>query len=273
MSITGRKKTGTTGDGAQASKHRVTSLARDDPASRQFGDPASTMNPSAFHNDSQQQSQQQGSSQPPAPSSSTANNGGGLFLPNNNNNNNTTSMDFNSTSQAGFNAILGGMDLDLDPAVLAAAAAAASANPSHNNMTTTDFPDLPPLPERQKSLKELEQDKKDLELTQLLQQMDDWKPIIPDEVTDFYLQRAGFETDDVRVKRLLALATQRFVASIASDAFQYSRARTSTTSTNNKKDSSQSKGKSRTRTVLTMEDLSAALKEYGVDGSRAAYYL
>ena len=29
----------------------------------------------------------------------------------------------------------------------------------------------------------------------------------------------------------------------------------------------------RQRTVLTMEDLSAALKEYGVDASRAPYYL
>ena len=29
----------------------------------------------------------------------------------------------------------------------------------------------------------------------------------------------------------------------------------------------------RTRTVLTMEDLSAALKEYGVGADRAAYYL
>jgi transcription initiation factor TFIID subunit 10 len=29
----------------------------------------------------------------------------------------------------------------------------------------------------------------------------------------------------------------------------------------------------RARTVLTMEDLSAALKEYGVQADRAAYYL
>ncbi|KAK4049533.1 hypothetical protein OIV83_004030 [Microbotryomycetes sp. JL201] len=168
-------------------------------------------------------------------------------------------VNYNNTSSAGFNSILSGMDLDLDPAVLAAAAATAS-----------DFPDLPPLPERQKSKKEIEQDKRDLELSQLLESMDEWKPVIPDEVTDFYLQRAGFETDDVRVKRLLALATQRFVSSIASDAFQYARARSSTSS---KKDGGQTKSKNRARTVLTMEDLSAALKEYGVDASRSAYYL
>lgn len=100
-------------------------------------------------------------------------------------------------------------------------------------------------------------------------------------------------------KRLLALAAQRFVASISADAFQY--ARTRTASQGRSKDSGTSKAKvrsqtssprcteprglkeaeadsprnqqARTRTVLTMEDLSAALKEYGVGADRAAYYL
>ncbi|KAG0654082.1 Transcription initiation factor TFIID subunit 10, partial [Rhodotorula mucilaginosa] len=69
-------------------------------------------------------------------------------------------------------------------------------------------------------------DQQDAQLAQLLDQMDDYKPIIPDEVTDYYLQRAGFDTNDVRVKRLVGLAAQRFISSIASDAFQYARART-----------------------------------------------
>lgn len=71
---------------------------------------------------------------------------------------------------------------------------------------------------------------------------------------EYYLQKSGFETSDVRVsvltalvpvptpfptadpprhpafspssKRLLALATQRFVSSIAADSFQYARTRT-----------------------------------------------
>ncbi|GAA6021623.1 hypothetical protein JCM10207_008088 [Rhodosporidiobolus poonsookiae] len=132
--------------------------------------------------------------------------------------------------------------------------------------------------------RDAEQDKKDLELAQLLDMMDDYKPIIPDEVTDFYLQRAGFDTNDVRVKRLLALAAQRFVSSISADAFQYARARTAAgpggrtggataggAAAGAGKDQPAKKG--RQRTVLTMEDLSAALKEYGVDASRAPYYL
>ncbi|KPV74315.1 uncharacterized protein RHOBADRAFT_44802 [Rhodotorula graminis WP1] len=151
--------------------------------------------------------------------------------------------------------------------------------------------------------------------------MDDYQPVIPDEVTDYYLQRSGFDTNDVRVKRLLALAAQRFISSIASDAFQYARARTAagpggrTTGAGaagagaagaaagaaaaggatgaaagaagqqgaadkggagagaGAGAAGQGKAKGRQRTVLTMDDLSAALKEYGVDASRAPYYL
>lgn len=91
-------------------------------------------------------------------------------------------------------------------------------------------------------------------------------------------------------KRLLALAAQRFVSSISADAFQYARTRTASGTTRTK-ESSTAKAKvcfkaldprlpltlvasqARTRTTLTMEDLSAALKEYGVGAERAAYYL
>ncbi|KAM0750638.1 hypothetical protein T439DRAFT_325695 [Meredithblackwellia eburnea MCA 4105] len=136
-----------------------------------------------------------------------------------------------------------------------------------------------------KTTKELEQDRNDLQLAELLDSMDDWRPIIPDEVTDYYLQKSGFETDDVRVKRLLALAAQRFVSSIASDAYQYARTRTvaggaaggAIAASGGKKDASTTSGgrgaRDRTRTVLTMDDLSAALKEYGVGAERAPFYL
>ncbi|GAA5999559.1 Taf10p [Rhodotorula paludigena] len=142
-----------------------------------------------------------------------------------------------------------------------------------------------------RSHKEMEHEQSDLELSQLLELMDDYKPIIPDEVTDFYLQRAGFDTHDVRVKRLLALAAQRFISSIASDSFQYARARTAGGSGGRAAQGKEGgaaggaqgaggqaggaapKAKGRQRTVLTMEDLSAALKEFGVDASRAPYYL
>ena len=66
---------------------------------------------------------------------------------------------------------------------------------------------------------------------------------IPNEVTDYFLQRVGVECHDPRLlvshtptatlqsnqqrrKRLLSLAAQKFVSDIAADAFQHARIRT-----------------------------------------------
>ncbi|KAI9301240.1 transcription initiation factor TFIID 23-30kDa subunit-domain-containing protein, partial [Cunninghamella echinulata] len=100
-------------------------------------------------------------------------------------------------------------------------------------------------------------------LAEFLTKMDNYSPIIPDAVTDYYLNRAGFDCDDVRVKRLLALAAQKFVADIATDAFQYCKVRQS---------GNRSKVGKERKTVLTMEDLSAALSEYGINVKKPDYY-
>lgn len=111
-----------------------------------------------------------------------------------------------------------------------------------------------------------------------------------------------------RLARLLALATQKFIADIAADAYQYSRIRASNTNTNNPMGSlgaaagfpipgqptgppgskTQDKGAplgiqrpgyggggqggSQNRTVLTMEDLGMAVGEYGVNVKRSEFY-
>lgn len=147
----------------------------------------------------------------------------------------------------------------VDPTRVTRGHAAAMANPAAQATTSQPYT-LPTLPgmeavvngtqgdgERLKSRKELEMEKKDLELGELLEMMDEWRPIvslglvrgravvepgercvsrvggwrhaleragewgrtleltciatrqIPDEVTDYYLQRSGFETSDLRV--------------------------------------------------------------------------
>ena len=98
-------------------------------------------------------------------------------------------------------------------------------------------------------------------------QLHGYTPLIPDEVTDYYLERAGFQCEDVRLKRLLALATEKFVSDIASDAFQYARIRTNAGPSRSHRPGASARD--RTRTVLTMDDLSAALGEYGIDARRA----
>ena len=78
--------------------------------------------------------------------------------------------------------------------------------------------------------------KKDASLREFLGKMDDYTPLIPDAVTDYYLTLAGLPPPpqtDRRLARLLALATQKFVADIAADAYQYSRIRSTNTTSNN----------------------------------------
>ncbi|KAK7980302.1 hypothetical protein PG989_012759 [Apiospora arundinis] len=139
--------------------------------------------------------------------------------------------------------------------------------------------------------------RRDISLKEFLNKMDDYAPIIPDAVTNYYMTRAGLPPPpqtDQRLARLLALATQKFVADIAADAYQYSRIRASNTSANNPMGNlgaaagipipgqaaggggggagAGSKGGSQNRTVLTMEDLGMAVGEYGVNVKRSEFY-
>lgn len=128
--------------------------------------------------------------------------------------------------------------------------------------------------------------RKDKTLTEFLDNMNEYAPIIPDAVTDYYLAKSGFQTNDVRIKRLLALATQKFISDLASDAYQHSRIRSSSSvsSASNPQARAkalvagvggaqvQSNSSGRSKIVLTMEDLSSASSEYGLNLKRPDFY-
>lgn len=165
----------------------------------------------------------------------------------------------------------------------------------------------PPVPRKDKNLREF------------LAAMDEYAPIIPDAVTDYYLALSGLATNDIRLKRLLALATQKFISDIATDAYQYSRIRANTSGGGNPGGAfpgamggmggvpgiggggagafgaggagsagggggtlrpmprpgfggGGGSGSSSGRSVLTMEDLGAAVAEYGVNTKRPEFY-
>ncbi|CAO3679907.1 unnamed protein product [Rhizopus microsporus] len=99
--------------------------------------------------------------------------------------------------------------------------------------------------------------KRERTMAEFLALMDNYAPIIPDAVTDYYLSKLV-----LIVMTFESLATQKFIADIATDAFQHCKVRQS----GNRKT-----GKER-KTVLTMEDLSAALAEYGVNVKKPEYY-
>ncbi|KAF9245251.1 transcription initiation factor TFIID 23-30kDa subunit-domain-containing protein [Melanogaster broomeanus] len=117
-----------------------------------------------------------------------------------------------------------------------------------------------------------EEARKDRTLAEFLLMLDDYEPLIPSEVTDYYLQRVGFECEDVRLKRLLALAAQKFVSDIAADAYQHARIRTNAAG-GRAPCSCLEDPADKTRTTLTMDDLSAALSEYGINARKPEFYL
>ncbi|KAJ3385606.1 Transcription initiation factor TFIID subunit 10 [Lobulomyces angularis] len=123
------------------------------------------------------------------------------------------------------------------------------------------------IEETQPDVKEEFEGKKAKSLIELLALMDDYSPVIPDTVTDYYLAKSGFQCNDVRIKRLLGLATQKFISDIATDALQC-KSQTSTKDRTNSKNPRDQK-----RAVLTMEDLSSALAEHGVNSRKPEYFL
>jgi len=121
-----------------------------------------------------------------------------------------------------------------------------------------------------------EEARKDRTLAEFMLMLDDYEPLIPNEVTEYYLHRVGFECEDVRLKRLLSLAAQKFVSDIAADAYQHARIRTNATGGRaraNQPTSGPGSVKDKTRTTLTMDDLSSALAEYGINARKPEYFL
>ncbi|KAM9786182.1 transcription initiation factor TFIID subunit 10 [Neosynchiropus ocellatus] len=102
-------------------------------------------------------------------------------------------------------------------------------------------------------------------LADFVMQLEEYTPTIPDAVTGYYLNRAGFEASDPRIIRLISLASQKFISDIANDALQYCKMKGTASG------SSRSKTKDKKYT-LTMEDLTPALSEYGVNVKKPYYF-
>ncbi|PRQ53000.1 putative transcription initiation factor TFIID, 23-30kDa subunit [Rosa chinensis] len=110
-------------------------------------------------------------------------------------------------------------------------------------------------------------DDDDASLSQFLASLMDYTPTIPDELVEHYLAKTGFQCPDFRLIRLVAVATQKFVAEVATDALQQCKERQAAV-VKDKRDKQQ-KDK---RPILTIEDLSKALHEYGVNVKHQEYF-
>ncbi|KAM5580872.1 hypothetical protein ABKV19_010201 [Rosa sericea] len=110
-------------------------------------------------------------------------------------------------------------------------------------------------------------DDDDASLSEFLASLMDYTPTIPDELVEHNLANSGFQSPDFRLTRLVAVATQKFVAEVATDALQQCKARQAAV-VKDKRDKQQ-KDK---RPILTMEELSKALREYGVNVKHQEYF-
>ncbi|XP_071944174.1 transcription initiation factor TFIID subunit 10-like [Antedon mediterranea] len=101
-------------------------------------------------------------------------------------------------------------------------------------------------------------------LDTFLTQIEDYAPTIPDAVTGFYLNRAGFEASDPRVMRLISLAAQKFVSDVVNESLQHCKMKGSA-------QSSKKSGKDK-RYTLTLDDLTPALHERGINVKKPYYF-
>lgn len=106
------------------------------------------------------------------------------------------------------------------------------------------------------------------ELEKFVASLSDFRPALPDELIRALLSRTGFQTDDVRVERYIALAAQKLLADISNDAIAQSRLRQNAAPSNRKSAAAAKEGK----ITLTIDDLERALREYGIALRKPPYF-
>ncbi|XP_015911033.1 transcription initiation factor TFIID subunit 10 [Parasteatoda tepidariorum] len=101
-------------------------------------------------------------------------------------------------------------------------------------------------------------------LCEFIDQLEDYTPTVPEPVVKHFLKAAGAESTDPRVSRLIALAAEKFISDIANDALQHCKMRGA--------GQSSKKAAKDKRYVLSMEDLTPALADYGINGKKPHYF-
>ena len=128
-------------------------------------------------------------------------------------------------------------------------------------------------------------DEREESLLELLAELKENCPLIPDAVTDYHMKRGteqyinlgiirifkpgGVECDDLALKRLFSLSAQKFISDIAQDAMQHAKVRVQQQQRDKKAGAVLKDSK---KIILTMEDLSNAMQERGVTIKKPEYF-
>ncbi|OBA28492.1 hypothetical protein HANVADRAFT_19349, partial [Hanseniaspora valbyensis NRRL Y-1626] len=70
--------------------------------------------------------------------------------------------------------------------------------------------------------------RKDKTLQEILDFLEKQPPIIPDPIIDYYLKKNGLQLESSKLKKLISIATTKFISDIAIDTYEYSRIRSAT---------------------------------------------
>ncbi|XP_017099444.1 transcription initiation factor TFIID subunit 10 [Drosophila bipectinata] len=112
----------------------------------------------------------------------------------------------------------------------------------------------------------------DADMEELMRQLEDYTPTIPDALTMHTLRTAGFSTVDPKIVRLISVSAQKFISDIANDALQHCKTRTTNIQHSSGHSSNKKNPKDRKYT-LAMEDLVPALADHGITMRKPQYFV
>lgn len=107
------------------------------------------------------------------------------------------------------------------------------------------------------------------EVETFLIDLDECTPTIPDALTNHYLKISGVRKPDVRVTRLVSMAAQKFISQVSVDARVCAQQRLEMQAKDKRERGIDPRDR---RVVLTIDDLNAALNDYGLDLRKPEYF-
>jgi transcription initiation factor TFIID subunit 10 len=122
------------------------------------------------------------------------------------------------------------------------------------------------MEDESKEFKGIEESEK--KILEILSLMEDHKPLIAEELIDYYLIKAGVRCEDIRLKRLISVLGQKFLSDVINDALKYSKLKNSAHGSSirlsNQRESS--------KQSLSLDDLIYSLSERGINIKRPPYH-
>ncbi|XP_068141660.1 transcription initiation factor TFIID subunit 10 [Drosophila tropicalis] len=112
------------------------------------------------------------------------------------------------------------------------------------------------------------------DVDELMRQLTDYQPTVPDALTVNLLKQAGFGTVDTQLVRLISVSAQKFISDIVNDALQHCKTRSTNIQHSSGHSSNKDKKNPKDRKyTLAMEDLVPALADHGITVRKPQYFV